>query len=320
MTTKSSLITGMLNLISRWLFLFTIISISDLAVAQDGPFIYILGVAQDAGYPQAGCYLPHCLPGWKDPELRRSATSLALIDPVTETKYLFEATPNLPEQLYKLETIASDTNYSLEGVFLTHAHMGHYTGLMYFGFESMSANNLSVYAMPRMRAYLRNNGPWSQLVTMNNISLKEIEDQQPVNFERFSVTPMLVPHRDEFSETVGYRIQGPLKTALFIPDIDKWEIWNRSITEEISLVDYALLDATFFDGNELPGRDMADIPHPFVLESMELFSELSAADKAKVWFIHLNHTNPLLNSDSEAYQRVIEAGYNVAREGEKLGL
>ena len=241
-----------------------IISISDLVVAQDEPFIYILGVAQDAGYPQAGCYLPHCLPGWKNPELRRSATSLALVDPVTETKYLFEATPNLPEQLYKLETIASDTNYSLEGVFLTHAHMGHYTGLMYFGFESMSANNLSVYAMPRMRAYLRNNGPWSQLVTMNNISLKEIEDQQPVNFERFSVTPMLVPHRDEFSETVGYRIQGPLKTALFIPDIDKWEIWNRSITEEISLVDYALLDATFFDGNELPGRDMADIPHPFV--------------------------------------------------------
>ena len=297
-----------------------IISLSDLAVAQDDPFIYILGVTQDAGYPQAGCFLPHCLPGWKNPELRRSATSLALVDPITETKYLFEATPNLPEQLYKLETIASDTNYSLEGVFLTHAHMGHYTGLMYFGFESMSANNLSVYAMPRMRAYLRNNGPWSQLVTMNNISLKEIEDQQPVNFERFSVTPMLVPHRDEFSETVGYRIQGPLKTALFIPDIDKWEIWNRSITEEISLVDYALLDATFFDGNELPGRDMADIPHPFVLESMELFSELSAADRAKVWFIHLNHTNPLLNSDSKAYQRVIEAGYNVAREGEKLGL
>ena len=320
MTTKSSLITGMLNLISRWLFLLMIISLSDLALAQDEPFIYILGVTQDAGYPQAGCFLPHCLPGWKNPELRRSATSLALVDPVTETKYLFEATPNLPEQLYKLETIASDTNYSLEGVFLTHAHMGHYTGLMYFGFESMGANNLPVYAMPRMRAYLRNNGPWSQLVTMNNISLKEIEDQQPVNFERFSVTPMLVPHRDEFSETVGYRIQGPLKTALFIPDIDKWEIWNRSITEEISLVDYALLDATFFDGNELPGRDMADIPHPFVLESMELFSELSAADKAKVWFIHLNHTNPLLNSDSEAYQRVIEAGYNVAREGKKLGL
>ena len=310
----------MLNLISRWLFLLMLISLSDLAVAQDDPFIYILGVTQDAGYPQAGCFLPHCLPGWKNPELRRSATSLALVDPITETKYLFEATPNLPEQLYKLETIASDTNYSLEGVFLTHAHMGHYTGLMYFGLESMSANNLSVYAMPRMRAYLRNNGPWSQLVTMNNISLKEIEDQRPVNFERFSVTPILVPHRDEFSETVGYRIQGPLKAALFIPDIDKWEIWNRSITEEIPLVDYALLDATFFDGNELPGRDIADIPHPFVLESMELFSELSAADRAKVWFIHLNHTNPLLNSDSKAYQRVIEAGYNVAREGEKLGL
>ena len=310
----------MLNSISRSILLLVSISLSDLLAAQNEPFIYVLGIAQDAGYPQAGCFLQHCLPGWENPELRHGATSLALVDPVTETKYLFEATPNLPEQLYDLETIAPDSDYSLEGVFLTHAHMGHYTGLMYFGFESMSTKNLPVYAMPRMSAYLLNNGPWSQLVTMNNISLKEIEDQQPVNFERFSVTPILVPHRDEFSETVGYRIQGPTRMALFIPDIDKWEIWNRSITEEIHLVDYALLDATFFDGNELPSREMADIPHPLVLESMELFSELSTADKAKVWFIHLNHTNPLLNSDSKAYQRVIEAGYNVAREGERLGL
>ena len=310
----------MLNSISRSILLIVSISLSDLFAAQNEPFIYILGIAQDAGYPQAGCFLKHCLPGWENPELRQGATSLALVDPVTETKYLFEATPNLPEQLYDLETIAPDSDYSLEGVFLTHAHMGHYTGLMYFGFESMSAKNLPVYAMPRMSAYLLNNGPWSQLITMNNISLKEIEDQQTVNFERFSVTPILVPHRDEFSETAGYRIQGPTRVALFIPDIDKWEIWNRSITEEIHLVDYALLDATFFDGNELPSREMADIPHPLVIESMELFSELSAADKAKVWFIHLNHTNPLLNSDSKAYQRVIEAGYNVAREGERLGL
>ena len=310
----------MLISISRWLALLIFTSFSCLTTAQDEPFIYILGVAQDAGYPQAGCFLSHCLPGWENPNLRRGATSLALINPETRSTYLFEATPNLPEQLYYLERIASSEDYSLDGVFITHAHMGHYTGLMFFGFESMNASNIPVYTMPRMSNFLRSNGPWSQLVTMNNIVIRELKDQQTVKFEQLSVTPILVPHRDEFSETVGYKIRGPNKTALFIPDIDKWEVWDRNIVEEISNVDYALLDATFFDGNELPGRDMADIPHPFVIESMALFSELSTMDKAKVWFIHLNHSNPLLNSESEAFRRVVNEGYNIAQEGDRLTL
>ena len=310
----------MLISISRWLALLIFTSFSCLTTAQDEPFIYILGVAQDAGYPQAGCFLSHCLPGWENPNLRRGATSLALINPETRSTYLFEATPNLPEQLYYLERIASSEDYSLDGVFITHAHMGHYTGLMFFGFESMNASNIPVYTMPRMSNFLRSNGPWSQLVTMNNIVIRELNNQQTVKFEQLSVTPILVPHRDEFSETVGYKIRGPNKTALFIPDIDKWEVWDRNIVEEISNVDYALLDATFFDGNELPGRDMADIPHPFVIESMALFSELSTMDKAKVWFIHLNHSNPLLNSESEAFRRVVTEGYNIAQEGDRLTL
>ena len=310
----------MLISISRWLALLIFTSFSCLTTAQDEPFIYILGVAQDAGYPQAGCFLSHCLPGWENPNLRRGATSLAVINPEARFTYLFEATPNLPEQLYYLERIASSEDYSLDGVFITHAHMGHYTGLMFFGFESMNASNIPVYTMPRMSNFLRSNGPWSQLVTMNNIVIRELKDQQTVKFEQLSVTPILVPHRDEYSETVGYKIRGPNKTALIIPDIDKWEVWDRNIVEEISNVDYALLDATFFDGNELPGRDMADIPHPFVIESMALFSELSTMDKAKVWFIHLNHSNPLLNSESEAFRRVVTEGYNIAQEGDRLTL
>jgi pyrroloquinoline quinone biosynthesis protein B len=307
-------------MISRSLIILLFALMSNLLTAQDDPFIYVLGVVQDAGYPQAGCYQPHCLPGWANAELRRGATSLALVDPAANSKYLFEATPHLPEQLYNLERIAPDRRYSLGGIFLTHAHIGHYTGLMFFGFESMNADSLPVYAMPRMAEYLGTNGPWSQLVTMNNIVLRQLKDQQSVKLSNVTVTPVLVPHRDEFSETVGYQISGPNKTALFIPDINKWEIWNRSIIEEIRAVDYALVDATFFDGNELPGRNIADIPHPFVVESMELFEELAARDKAKVWFIHLNHSNPLLNRESAAFQRVTDQGFNVAREGVRLPL
>ena len=191
---------------------------------------------------------------------------------------------------------------------------------MFFGLESMSASNLPVYAMPRMAEYLSTNGPWSQLVTMNNIALRELQHERPVEFSNVTVTPILVPHRDEYSETVGYLISGPNKTALFIPDINKWEIWERDIAEEIRAVDYALVDASFFDADELPGRNIADIPHPLIVESMELFSELAAIDKAKVWFIHLNHSNPVLNPESAAHQRVTAQGFNVAKEGVRLPL
>ncbi|MFN3165162.1 MAG: MBL fold metallo-hydrolase [Pseudohongiellaceae bacterium] len=291
-----------------------------VASAQEGPFIYILGVVQDAGYPQAGCYRPNCMPGWEDASLARGATSLAVVDPRASRKYLFEATPDLPRQLYDLNQVAPDSRYQLAGVFLTHAHIGHYTGLMHFGREAMGATGVNVFAMPRMREFLASNGPWSQLVELNNIRLRRLQNFQTEPLGAIMVTPLLVPHRDEFSETVGYIILGPTRSALFIPDINKWDLWDRNIRDEIRNVDYAFVDATFFDGDELPGRDMSEIPHPFVVESMGLFESLPEAEKGKIWFIHMNHSNPLLDPDSTAYQTVTGAGFNVAGEGMRFPL
>jgi pyrroloquinoline quinone biosynthesis protein B len=284
------------------------------------PYLYVLGVAQDAAYPQAGCYAEHCMPGWRDPLLRRGATSLALIDPASQKKYLFEATPQLPEQLYALELEAPGDRFQLAGVFLTHAHIGHYSGLMFLGHEAMSASGIPVYAMPRMSDFLRMNGPWSQLVELGNIELQALRNLQPEQLNQIQVTPFEVPHRDEYSETVGYRIEGPNKTAIFIPDINKWSAWDRDIAEMIKTVDYALLDATFYADGELGERDMSQIPHPFVSESMQLFADFTAEQRAKVWFIHFNHSNPLLDTNSEASRFVLSEGYKLAVEGVRLPL
>jgi|TARA_B110000483_G_scaffold241205_1_gene323639 pyrroloquinoline quinone biosynthesis protein B len=293
---------------------------SSTLVAQADPYIFILGVAQDAGFPQSSCFAPHCMPGWKDKMLRRGATSLAVIDPTAKSKVLFEATPQLPSQLYDLHNEAPDGEYSLDGVFLTHAHIGHYAGLMFFGHEAQGASEIPVYAMPRMAEFIRDNGPWSQLVTLKNIELKDLKNQQGNKFPNLIVTPFLVPHRDEFSETVGYRIEGPNKTAIFIPDINKWDVWEQDIAQLVRSVDYALLDATFYADGELGNRDMSQIPHPFVSQSMATFDHLSPEDKNKVWFIHLNHTNPLLNSQSSESKYVRSKGYNIAAEGDRLPL
>ena len=130
----------------------------------------------------------------------------------------------------------------------------------------------------------------------------------------------MVPHRDEFSETVGYLVEGPTKKVLFIPDIDKWDKWDRSIVEYIKQVDYAFVDATFYSGDELNTRDISQIPHPFVVESMALFDGLPAAERAKIQFIHFNHTNPLLKPESDQYKRVIEKGYGIAQFGQRVKL
>ena len=292
-----------------------------LQATENAPYLYILGVTQDAGYPQAGCYKPHCMRGWLNPELRRLATSFGLIDPLSKQDYLFEATPDIKQQLYQMHSVTGALQHKLNGIFLTHAHIGHYTGLMYFGHEVMGSKNIPVYSLPRMAKFLSENGPWSQLVDFKNILLKPMLEQVPVTLNKqLQVVAFKVPHRDEFSETAGFKIIGPNKSALFIPDINKWHLWSVDLAEQISKADYALIDATFYAQGELPGRDMSKIPHPLVTDTMELLKQLKPEQRAKVYFIHFNHTNPLLDDGSEQVKNVQSKGFNIAREGLKLGL
>jgi len=284
-------------------------------IPTDQPYLIVLGVAQDAGYPQAGQQQEWEL--IKEGKARKTyAVSLGLVDPVKNQRWLFEATPDFKEQLQLMDQISTTDRYPYDGIFLTHAHIGHYTGLMHMGREAMGTKNIPVHTMPKMAAFLSTNGPWSQLVSLGNITLQPLAHQRTTDIGSFQVTPYQVPHRDEFSETVGFKIEANGKSILFIPDIDKWEKWDLDILDMIKSVDAALLDASFFQNGEIPGRDMSEIPHPFVEESMRLFQNLSDQDKAKVHFIHFNHTNPLLFSNSPEHQSVLDAGYKVTREGQ----
>ena len=283
---------------------------------SESPYVMVLGITQDAGYPQMNCKKKCCESAWENPELQRTTSCLAIVDPNTNQQWIIDATPNIKEQLQLLKRTTQTEK--VDGVLLTHAHMGHYTGLMHFGKEVMGSSKIPVFAMPKMSSFLKKNGPWSQLVELENISIKKIKADSTFNINKnVKIKPFLVPHRDEFSETVGYQITINNKNLIFIPDIDKWGKWERDITEIIQKVDYAFLDATFYKNGELK-RDMSEIPHPFVEESMDLFSKLSKKDKSKIHFIHMNHTNPLLIEGSSAQNEVIKNGFNLAKEGQIL--
>ena len=278
-------------------------------------YIQVLGIVQDAGYPHIGCEKDCCeqvSPG------DYFVSCLGLVDKTNNKRYLFDATPDIHNQINLLEKF-SDANL-IDGIFLTHAHIGHYTGLMYLGREGLGGKNIMVYALKRMARFLTKNGPWDQLVKLNNISIQTISNKEFVKLsENIFVIPIKVPHRDEYSETVGYKIIGKSKKILFIPDIDKWDEWEKSIIEEVKLVDYAFIDGTFYNGSEL-NRDMREIPHPSIEETLQLFSNQPIAERNKIYFIHINHTNPILTNKNGIKDMVEGLGFNIAKRGLKFKL
>ena len=297
------------------LLLLALMSFFNAKGQQKGPSLIVLGNVQDGGSPHIGCTRACCKELFKNPDKTRMVASLGLIDPEYKLNWLFDPTPDFPAQTKLLKNLSLFRNKEVpDGIFITHAHIGHYTGLMYLGREALNAKSVPVYAMPKMKQFLESSGPWSQLVGLNNIQIKPIEEaKETILSPNVTVKAFKVPHRDEYSETVGYLIEGPHKKALFIPDIDKWSKWEKSIVEEIKKVDYALIDATFYDAKEINNRPISEIPHPFVVESMQLFESLPKSERDKIYFIHLNHTNPLLDPKSPQTKRVLKNGFHIAR-------
>jgi pyrroloquinoline quinone biosynthesis protein B len=238
---------------------------------------------------------------------------------------MIDATPDFRVQLHQMDLVAPAVSVpGLDGIFLTHGHMGHYSGLLHLGREVIGAQRVPVWAMPRMERFLSDNAPWQQLVGLGNIRLHPLRDGVAVALaDDLSVTPIVVPHRDEYTETVGFVLRGPKRSVLFIPDIDKWERWDAlgtSIESWIVRVDVAYLDGTFYADGEIPGRAMSEIPHPFIAESLLRFASLPASERSKIRFVHLNRSNPALDPESVEADAVREAGCLLAEEGERVRL
>ncbi len=235
--------------------------------------------------PQPGCHCPNCKAARRDADRRARVVSLGLVDDDAGRSWLIDATPDFPAQYDLLSARAP-----LAGILLTHAHMGHYPGLLYLGPEAMNARQLPVYATARMVDFLRANAPWSGLVTAGHIDLVEVTPGVEMSLSPgLRATPVAVPHRDEYSDTVAWLLRGPDRTLFYCPDIDHWGAFRPDLCTWLQRADIALLDGTFFSPDELPGRDLSQIPHPLVTDTARQLTGVSA----RVVFIHLNHTNPL---------------------------
>lgn len=276
-------------------------------VRAPGVEAVVLGIAQDAGVPQIDCHQAYCELARKDPSARRLVASLGLIDHVAGKRFLIDATPDIAAQVERLGGLP-------DAILLTHAHVGHYLGLAQLGREAANTRGLRILCTPAMANFLRRNGPWSRLVSLGNVVIEELKPGKSTTLTaRLRVTPIAVPHRDEDSDTVAYLVRGPSRSLLWLPDIDRWQTWDRPIARVVHEVAIAYLDGTFYSGDEIPGRPIADIPHPLVPDTVALLSA-GGKPRSSVFFVHLNHTNRLL-WDRPTAVALKAQGFFVAREG-----
>ena len=272
--------------------------------------VHVLGSSQDGGYPQIGCSEKCCNIAWNNSSSIRFPSCLALVNPSTKRYWLFDVTPEVKAQVKMLESYEC----SLAGVFITHAHIGHYMGIINFGLEVMNLSSIPVYVMPKMKSFLETNSIMNQLITNKNIELFELSDGDYYHVDEAMIKPFNVPHRNELSETVGFEIKSNKKTVIYLPDIDSWDGWMDNLLPLIDSSDILFLDGTFFSKNELKTRDISKIPHPSIIDTMDKLSDLDSDLKTKIHFIHYNHTNDVLRDESKAAKSVIDNGFSLSKE------
>ncbi len=296
-------------------------SVLEIEFQPDSTAVVVLGNAQDAGVPHAGCRCRRCRKAFADPRLSQYAAALAVVDtrPKPAGVWLIDATPDIGRQLNLMAPVlgpnpcAPGRLRQPDGVFLTHAHMGHTAGLAQFGPEAMNVRDLPVYGPSRLLEKLRTTELWAPLIA--NLDLRPLEPGSPVSLgPGLSLVGVPIPHRDEIDAgTFAYRVEGPERRLLYLPDIDAWDLWPAARVE-LSQCDLALVDATFYGRDETGGR--SSVPHPLVPDTLALWDGLPC----QLILTHLNHTNPLLDKDSPERVSVIAAGAQVAATGQKIAL
>ena len=279
--------------------------------------VTLLGIAQDGGRPQPMCKKPCCANVGFDE--RAFPTSLGAKFDDSST-HLFDATRNLGDQLnIWQENLPAH-------VWLTHAHFGHVDGLGLFGRETIGAKGIILHVSQKMKQLIQTTPQWAIMLEQGVFSLEVFTTGEETFFDSESITPLLVPHRDELSDMHAFIIRGKRKSLLYLPDHDTWEetlsLYDCKLVREWLEkfdIDTAFIDGTFWSHHELSERSQEDVPHPPVSQTIAHLGTRLPGDP-DLYFIHLNHTNPLYNSSSSAYKTVKAMGWKVGEQGMQIPL
>ncbi len=279
--------------------------------------VTLLGIAQDGGRPQPLCQKPCCANVGLDERAFPTSIGVKLGDMST---HLFDATRNLGDQLnIWQENLPAH-------VWLTHAHFGHVDGLGLFGRETIGAKGIMLHVSQKMKQLIQTTPQWALMLEQGVFSLEVFTTGEEIFFDSESIIPLLVPHRDELSDMHAFIIRGKEKSLLYLPDHDTWEetlsLYHCKLIREWLEkfdIDTAFIDGTFWSHHELSERPQEDVPHPPVSQTIAHLGTRLPGDP-DLYFIHLNHTNPLYDGSSSAYKTVKAMGWKIGIQGMKISL
>ena len=267
--------------------------------------VEVLGNVQDGGVPHLGCDCDVCKNARENPGEQKFVSSLLLKENEDENsaRYLVEASPDIRMQLSGGEYI--------DGVFIPLATLGHLTGLQYFGPEGPDASDLSVYCCEEVEDFMMKNDPYRLLIDRDNLEMQSFSDGDKVDLQGGSVESRQFYHQHVNYSTTGYMIEGEDRKLFYLADITEFTEEIEACIEE---ADVALIDGTFWSEDEI-GR-YEEVPHPEIRRSLDQFEDLDT----KIYFIHMNHTNPVLREASEEREELEERGFSVADQGHEFQL
>eukprot|EP00998_Keelungia_sp_KM082_P006179 NODE_2444_length_1063_cov_72.793803_g2426_i0.p1 GENE.NODE_2444_length_1063_cov_72.793803_g2426_i0~~NODE_2444_length_1063_cov_72.793803_g2426_i0.p1 ORF type:complete len:288 (-),score=17.80 NODE_2444_length_1063_cov_72.793803_g2426_i0:106-969(-) len=275
--------------------------------------VIFLGSGQDAGVPQLFCRCTNCELAKQDKAHRRTACAVAIM---TEDNgcYLLDASPDIRFQFNSIidtEIHPKFAHCELRGIFLTHAHIGHIAGLQRLGKEGPN-KHVPVYATPALLKLLSSQEPYASLFKV--LGGETLEPGASVQVDGLTFTFHKINHRDELSDTVGIEVSDGQRRFLYIPDTDRIDERVHEAAANLQPGDVLSVDGTFFSGDELPNRNLEEIPHPFISNSMEQLKP-HLEKGVRVIYTHLNHSNAVCRPASKEHRTVLAAGYEVAHDG-----
>lgn len=262
--------------------------------------IEILGNVQDGGVPHLGCSCEVCEAAREDANKQKYVGAMLVKENGEEDsiQYLIDASPDIRYQI---------KGEYLDGVFLSHGHLGHTGGILYFGTEALDTDGLAVHCTPEMRNFLMNNDPYRLLVDRGQIDIQEFDNEERINVQGGWIEPRHVLHRYVTTDTTSFMIKGDEKKLYYLSDIDEW---TDDAKESVREADIAVVDGTFWSKEEIERYE--EVPHPTIQDTMEEFE----GDDVEIHFTHLNHTNPVLREESEERKEVEENGFGVVERGQ----
>lgn len=287
--------------------------------------VIVLGSAQDGGFPQWDCNCVNCQLS-RSGELRfRLRSSLALEDDLGNI-IILDASPDLKHQVdvigssrQRIGRICSDRVSPIDAILITHAHWGHVMGLLEF--SAGASFEVPVYCSPSVSSIIYASPVFRSLIDGDFIRIMEFKDNIPleiVNYRGqktyFKLEAFKVPHREDFTDTYGFKIFHKSSSITYIPDI---KVLDEEIIRKIDDTDFLFFEGTFYWDDELwrvskIKRTSKELGHIPIVESLLILRELEIDMK---YYIHLNHTNPVLRSGSDERRSVEDAGIKIVDDG-----